>query len=77
VGISDQNDNSEQVVVANGVAYFTSGVGNAVYALNASTGAQLWSSGTAIGSFAFAAPTVDGGRLYVASWDDNVYAFGL
>lgn len=77
VGISDQNDNSEQVVVANGVAYFTSGVGNTVYALNASTGAQLWNSGTTIGSFAFGAPTVDGGRLYVTSWDDNVYAFGV
>lgn len=77
VGLSNQGDTSEQVLIANGVAYFTNGWGNTVYAINASTGALLWSSGSTIGNFTFAAPTVDGGHLYVSSFDDNLYAFGI
>lgn len=76
VGLSNQGDTSEQVLIANGVAYFTNGWGKTVYAINASTGAVLWNSGTTIGNFTFAAPTVDGGHLYVGSYDDNLYAFG-
>ena len=76
VGISNQNDTSEQLLIANGVAYLTDGWGKAVFALNASNGALLWSSGSTIGNFTFAAPTVDNGHLYVSSYDGNLYAFG-
>jgi outer membrane protein assembly factor BamB len=44
-----------------------------VYALNASTGAQLWSYAT--GAAVSASPTVANGVVYIVS--DKVYAFGL
>jgi hypothetical protein len=77
VGIINQNDTNESVVIANGVAYFTNGWGKQVYAINAQTGVALWNSGTTITNYTFSAPTIDGGRLYVASYDNNLYAFGL
>jgi outer membrane protein assembly factor BamB len=60
--------------VANGVVYVGS-YDNNVYALDASTGAKLWSytTGNAIGS----SPTVANGVVYVGSGDNNLYAFGL
>jgi outer membrane protein assembly factor BamB len=47
-----------------------------VYALNASTGAKLWSYTT--GSYvAYSSPAVSNGVVYVGSGDGKVYAFGL
>ena len=60
--------------VANGVVYVGSDDGN-VYALNASTGAKLWSYTT--GSYVDSSPAVANGVVYVGSSDGNVYAFGL
>jgi outer membrane protein assembly factor BamB len=47
---------------------------NNIYALNARTGAKLWSyaTGGPVGS----SPVADG-VVYVGSRDGNVYAFGL
>ena len=59
--------------MANGVVYV--GGGDIVYALDAHTGVQLWSYGT--GNFVPSSPAVANGWLYIASYDDNVYAFGL
>ena len=62
--------------VANGVVYINSRVsedGNdngTMYALNASTGALLWSYTAGTGS----TPAVANGVVYVGSVDDNVYA---
>jgi outer membrane protein assembly factor BamB len=67
---------NESPTVANGVVYFTTGIGNQVFAFNAATGTQLWNSGSTITGPVLAAPTVDG-RLYVGSWDHKLYAFGL
>jgi outer membrane protein assembly factor BamB len=61
---------------ANGVVYFGSGLGQTLYALDANTGAQLWSSGGTIGGPIFAAPVIDG-IVLVGSWDHKLYAFGL
>jgi outer membrane protein assembly factor BamB len=61
--------------VANGVVYVGSGLnGNGnVFALNARTGAKLWSYATdAVQS----SPAVANGVVYVGS-DGGVYAFGL
>ena len=60
--------------VANGVVYVGSDDNN-VYALNARTGAKLWSyaSGNAVDS----APSVANGVVYVSSEDVKVYVFGL
>jgi outer membrane protein assembly factor BamB len=61
--------------VANGVVYYGDGYGNTERAFNAATGAQLWSSGSAIGGGLYAAPIVVNGTLLVPSWDHKLYAF--
>ncbi len=63
--------------MANGVVYIGSGDpyygsdGN-VYALNASTGAKLWSFPTAYP--VVSSPAVANGVVYIGSYDDNLYA---
>jgi glucose dehydrogenase len=54
------------------VVYVGSLDGN-VYALNARTGARLWSFTT--GSRVISSPAVANGVVYVGSDDNNVYAF--
>jgi outer membrane protein assembly factor BamB len=61
------------------VVYVHAGDGY-LYALNAKTGASLWS--TSIGDSSsrwglFSSPIVVNGVVYVGSEDGNVYAFGL
>jgi eukaryotic-like serine/threonine-protein kinase len=58
--------------VGNGVLYC--GGGNDVFALNAATGAQLWTY-TATGEIS--SPAVAGGMVYVGSYNGYLYAFGL
>jgi outer membrane protein assembly factor BamB len=58
--------------VANGVAYVGSLDGN-LYALNAITGALLWSYVTGA-EVAESSPAVANGVVYVGSYDNNVYA---
>jgi hypothetical protein len=60
--------------VANGVVYVGSNDGK-VFALNASTGAELWNFTT--GGVVFNGPAVANGVVYVGSGDNNLYAFGL
>jgi len=49
-----------------------------LYALDAETGQQLYSSEKLIDSWThFSEPVVVGGRVYVSTWDGRVYAFGL
>jgi hypothetical protein len=52
---------------------------NAVlYALDAETGRELYSSKKMITSFThFNEPVVAGGQVYVCTWDGKIYAFGL
>jgi outer membrane protein assembly factor BamB len=57
--------------VANGAVYFGSKDHN-VYALNASTGAKLWSYAT--GNQVYHSPAVVNGVVYAGSWDNKVYA---
>ena len=57
--------------VANGVVYFGS-LDNNVYALNASTGAKLWSYATGAG--VQSSPAVANGVVYFGSGDNNLYA---
>ncbi|MDQ3348582.1 MAG: PQQ-binding-like beta-propeller repeat protein [Acidobacteriota bacterium] len=50
----------------------------ALYALDAQTGKQLWSSGTTIESWNhFSGLTVVNGRAYVATFDGVLYCFGI
>ena len=57
--------------MANGVVYIGSFDHN-VYALNASTGALLWSYAT--GDVVTSSPAVANGVVYVGSQDNNLYA---
>ncbi len=52
---------------------------NAVlYALDARTGKELWSSGDQITSFNhFSGISMANGRVYIATYDGNVYSFGI
>jgi outer membrane protein assembly factor BamB len=52
---------------------------NAVlYALDAETGRELYSSKKLMSSFThFNEPVVAGGQVYVCTWDGKIYAFGL
>jgi len=49
-----------------------------LYALDAETGRELYSSNNLIASFThFSEPVVAGGQVYVCTWDGKIYAFGL
>jgi hypothetical protein len=48
-----------------------------LYALDAVTGKELWSSGNAITSFARAGLAAGGGQLYLVTYDNTLYAFGI
>ena len=49
-----------------------------LYALDARTGKQLWSSGDQISSFAhFTGLSIANGRVYLGTYDSVVYSFGL
>jgi outer membrane protein assembly factor BamB len=69
-------DDNNSPTLANGVVYLTDGIGNQVFAYDASSGQQLWSSGSIIGGPVMSSPTVDG-RLFVPAWDHKLYAFSL
>jgi outer membrane protein assembly factor BamB len=48
-----------------------------LYALDAVTGKELWTSGTTITSFARAGLSAGGGRVYVVTYDNTLYTFGV
>ena len=54
--------------------YAGSADGN-LYALDAATGARLWSAAT--GGYVYSSPAVTNGTVYVGSTDGNVYAYDL
>lgn len=64
--------------LANGVVYYDDGLGNAVHAFNAATGAELWHSAAGdFGGATFSAPTVFNGRVYAPSRGGTLHAFGF
>jgi outer membrane protein assembly factor BamB len=48
-----------------------------LYVLDATTGRQLWSSAQTITSFARAAMAAGSGQVYVSTYDNHLYAFGI
>jgi outer membrane protein assembly factor BamB len=48
-----------------------------LYALDAATGKELWTSGTTMTSFARAGLSAGGGQVYVVTYDNTLYAFGI
>jgi hypothetical protein len=54
------------------------GTNAVLFALDAETGRQLYTSDKIIDSFThFSEPVVAGGKIYISTWDGKVYAFGL
>lgn len=63
-------------VVANGVVYVAGGRSPSASAYDARTGRTVWRSRRdAISEAAYGAPSVAGGRLFVAAWDKRLHAF--
>lgn len=60
--------------VARDVVYYADGTGDKLFALDAKTGRVLWRQ--TLGGPVFAPPVVVDGRVYVVSWDGDIYAFG-
>ncbi|HEY8551440.1 MAG TPA: PQQ-binding-like beta-propeller repeat protein [Vicinamibacterales bacterium] len=48
-----------------------------LHALDAATGKPLWSSGNTITSFARAGLAAGGGQVYLVTYDNTLYAFGI
>jgi outer membrane protein assembly factor BamB len=49
-----------------------------LYALDAQTGKELWSSGNQIASWNhWSGISVANGRVYIATYDGNLYCFGI
>jgi outer membrane protein assembly factor BamB len=48
-----------------------------LYVLDAATGKELWSSAQTITSFARAAVAAGSGQVYLATYDNHLYAFGI
>ena len=48
-----------------------------LYALDGATGKELWSSGSSITSFARAGLAAGGGQVYLVTYDNTLYAFGI
>jgi outer membrane protein assembly factor BamB len=48
-----------------------------LYALDAKTGSELWNSGRTMTSFARAGLSAGSGQVYVVTYDNTLYAFGI
>jgi len=48
-----------------------------LFALDPATGAELWSSEETISSFARAGLAAGGGQVYLVTYDNTLYAFGI
>ena len=48
-----------------------------LYVLDATTGKELWNSGKTITSFARAGMAAGGGQVYLVTYDQQLYAFGI
>lgn len=48
-----------------------------LYALDGASGKELWSSGRTITSFARAGLSAGGGQVYLVTYDNHLYAFGI
>jgi outer membrane protein assembly factor BamB len=63
--------------IAHGVVYYGDGIGAQEFAINAATGKELWNSQSTVTAGIYAAPTIVNGEVFVASFDDHLYAFGV
>jgi outer membrane protein assembly factor BamB len=64
-------------VIANGVVYVPGARSMKIHALNATTGAILWDSGSVITDVNYPEPIVVDGHVYAVANSGNLYSFGL
>jgi outer membrane protein assembly factor BamB len=62
---------------ANATARAKSSVPAVLYALDPATGKELWSSGKTITTFARGGLSAAAGQVYLVTFDNTVYAFGI
>ena len=48
-----------------------------LYVLEGATGKEMWNSGKTITSFARAGLSAGGGQVYLVTYDNQLYAFGI
>ncbi|WP_159907952.1 outer membrane protein assembly factor BamB family protein [Caballeronia humi] len=83
VGVNSAGQNpSISPIVANGVVYYADGIASEVFAVDARSGAQLWSTNNLpvadrVTGGIFTSPTVVNGQLFVAGFDHKIHAYGL
>jgi outer membrane protein assembly factor BamB len=63
--------------IANNVVYVTGGSGSGIFAVNATTGARLWDSGTSVSGPLFPAPVIVKGQLYAGGYDNHLHKWAL
>lgn len=63
--------------VSNGVVYYADGGANHLHAFNATTGQQLWTSGSEVTAPMFTQPVVVNGQLFEGAYDNHLHAWGL
>ena len=63
--------------VANGVVYYGDGFHGQLHAFDTSSGVELWTCGSEVAGPILATPIVVNGRLFAASYDNHLHAWGL
>ena len=63
-------------IVVDGVMYVQA-KGSSIVALDPATGKELWNSGRTITSFARAGLSASAGQVYLVTFDNTLYAFGI
>lgn len=77
LGVGGDDNPAADPTAANGVVYDGDGGSGVLFAYNASSGAQLWSSSGVTNGSIYNSPAIANGRLYVGSGGGYVYSFGI
>ncbi len=73
--VTGVNASYQPISIAGNVLY--DAFGSQIHAYDAASGAQVWSSGSAIASGVKTGVTIVNGHVYAVDWNDTLYAFGL
>jgi len=69
VSLPNLNAAVSSPTVGSGLVFVGEGGSGKVHAYSATTGQELWNSGTTISGGTYAAPSMGGGKLFVGSWN--------
>jgi len=69
VSLPNLNTAMSSPTVASGLVFVGEGGSGKVHAYSATTGQEVWNSGSTIAGATYAAPSVGGGKIFVGSWN--------